>query len=378
MNHGSTIQNRPSFVRPKMPELGLSPKEKRSYNLLNALSHVQKGDWSKVGLERECSDAIANRVGKQPRGFYVPTEIGWSPQSSSGKRNLTVGSATAGGNLKGIEHLGDRFVDALRARSILFDLGATRMSGLQGDVTIPALNAKTNTFWLAEDSAPTEGAPTVRQISMAPKTVGAFVDISRKLMLQSSPSADEMFRSDMVQQLGSAIDTVGINGGGSNEPTGILQTSGIGSVALGTNGGDPTWASIVNLVREVEIDNADRGSLAFLGSPEAMAKLRNTLKVASTDSKMLLDNTTELLSHQVITSSLVPNNLSKGTGSSLSALIFGNFQDLIVGEWGSLDVIFDPYTNSSSGAMRVTAFMDVDVAVRHAESFAAIQDMITT
>tara|TARA_Y100001960_G_scaffold134017_1_gene142202 strand:- start:227 stop:460 length:234 start_codon:yes stop_codon:yes gene_type:complete len=65
----------------------------------------------------------------------------------------------------------------------------------------------------------------------------------------------------------------------------------------------------------------------------------------------------------MITSSLVPNNLTKGTGSGLSAILFGNFQDLLVAEWGSLDVLFDPYTGSSTGAMRVTVFMDVDVAV---------------
>ena len=361
-----------SFTLQKPQELGLSEKEKRSYNLLNCLAHIQKGNWSKVGLERECSDAIANRLGKAPQGFFVPTEIGWS------QRDMTVGSSTAGGNLVGTDHLGDRFIDALRAKSIIFDLGARRMSGLRGDVAIPALNAKTTAYWVAENAAPTEGAPTVRQISMAPKTVGAYVDLSRKLMLQSSPSADEMFRSDMVQQLAVAIDSVAINGGGSNEPTGILQTSGIGSVALGTNGAAPTWASICDLVREVAIDNADRGSLAFITTPEAMSKLRNTVKVSGTDSKMLLDNKAELLGYPVVTSSIIPSTLTKGTGSNLSGMIFGNFNDLVVGEWGSLDVLFDPYTGSSTGAMRVTCFLDVDVAVRHAESFAAITDMVTT
>ena len=93
---------------------------------------------------------------------------------------------------------------------------------------------------------------------------------------------------------------------------------------------------------------------------------------------MLLSDKGELFGHRVIGSSLVPSNLTKGSGSSLSAMIFGNFQDLVVGEWGSLDVLFDLFSGSNTGAMRVTVFMDVDVAVRHAESFAAIQDMVTT
>ena len=362
-----------SFAIPQPKELGLSKKEKQEYSLLNALGHIQKGNWNELGLEREASNAIANRLGKQPRGIFVPTEIGWA------QRDLTVGSATAGGNLKGTDHLGDRFIDALRAKSIIFDIGARRMTGLVGDVAIPALNAKTTAYWVAENGAPTEGAPTVRQITMSPKTVGCFVDLSRRLMLQSDPSAEGIFRGDMVAQIASAIDSVAINGGGSNEPTGILQTSGIGSVALGTNGAAPTWASVVDLIKEVAIDDAEQGSRAFITTPQAAAKLRSVAKVSGTDSKMILDDRAELFGYRVISSSLVPSNLTKGTSSGVcSAMIFGNFNDLVVGEWGSLDLLFDAYTGSSTGSMRVTAFMDIDVAVRHAESFAAIQDMVTT
>ena len=146
---------------------------------------------------------------------------------------------------------------------------------------------------------------------------------------------------------------------------------------MGDNGLAPTWASIVNLVREVAIDNAAQGSLAFITTPQVVGKMRSIAKVASTDSKMLLSDKGELFGHRVIGSSLVPSNLTKGSGSSLSAMIFGNFQDLVVGEWGSLDVLFDPFSGSNTGAMRVTVFMDVDVAVRHVKSFAAIQDMTT-
>ncbi len=362
-----------SFAIPQPKELGLSKKEKQEYSLLNALGHIQKGNWNELGLEREASNAIANRLGKQPRGIFVPTEIGW------GQRDLTVGSATAGGNLKGTDHLADSFVDALRAKSLIFNLGARRLTGLVGDVAIPALDDSTTAYWVAESGAPTEGAPTVRQITMSPKTVGAYVDLSRRLMLQSDPSAEEIFRADMVQQIGTAIDSVAINGGGSNEPTGILQTSGIGASNMGDNGLAPTWESVVNNVREVSIDNALGGNLAFLTNPKVAAKMRNVVRVASTDSKMILGDQNELFGYPIHLTSLVPSNLTKGTSSGVcSAMIFGNFNDLVVGEWSSLDVLFDPYTGSSTGSMRVTAFMDVDVAVRHAQSFSATQDYLTT
>jgi len=352
--------------------LDMEVKEKRSYSMFRAISAAASGNWTKAGLEREASDEIAKRLGKEPKGFFVPNDISW------GQRDLTVGSATAGGNLKGTDHMGQDFVDALRPRLVLAEMGATMMSGLQGDVAIPALNAKTTAYWVAENAAPTEGAPTVRQITMSPKTVGAYIDISRKLMIQSDPSAESIFRNDMVNQVASAIDAVGINGGGSNEPTGILQTSGIGSVALGTNGAAPTWASVVNLVREVSVDNALLGNLRFLTEAKAVAKLRNTLKVASTDSIHIMDAGNQLFGYDVTQTNNVPSALTKGSGSALSAMIFGNFADVIIAEWGGVDVLVDPYTGSSTGATRVTVFKDVDVAVRHAESFAAISDMITT
>lgn len=364
-------EQKPEVVTP-VDSLDMDAKEKRSYSLFRAIHASVSGDWSKAGLEREASEEIAKRLNKQPRGFFAPNDIEWS------KRDLTVGTNTAGGFLKGTDHMASDFVDALRPQLVLADLGARVMSGLQGDVSIPALNAKTSTYWVAESGAPTEGAPTVRQITMSPKTVGAYVDISRKLSLQSDPSAEEIFRNDMVAQVASAIDTVGINGGGSNEPTGILQTSGIGSVAIGTNGGAPTWASVVDNVKEVAVDNALNGSLAFLTNPQVVGKMRQTAKVSSTDSVMIMGEGNTLMGYPVAQTSNVPSTLTKGsTSGSCSAMIFGNFNDLIIGQWGGTDILVDPYTGSSTATVRVTVFQDVDIAVRHAQSFSSTQDYTT-
>ncbi len=352
--------------------LDMEPKDKRNYSLFRAIHASASGDWSKAGLEREASAEISKRLNKEPRGFFAPNDIDW------GKRDLTVGTNTAGGFLKGTDHMASDFVDALRPRLVLSDLGARIMGGLTGDVAIPAMNAKTTVYWVAESGAPTEGAPTVRQITMSPKTVGAYVDISRKLSLQSDPSAEQIFRDDMVNQVASAIDTVGINGGGSNEPTGILQTAGIGSVAIGTNGGAPTWASVVDNVKEVAVDNALNGSLAFLTNPQVVGKMRQTAKVSSTDSVMIMGESDTLMGYRVAQTSNVPSTLTKGsTSGSCSAMIFGNFNDLIIGQWGGTDILVDPYTGSSTATVRVTIFQDVDIAVRHAQSFSSTQDYTT-
>ena len=359
-------------VQTPIDNLDMEPKEKRAYSMFRAISASASGDWSNAGLEREASKEIAKRLGKEPRGFFTPSDIDW------GKRDLTAGSATAGGNIVGTDFVASDFVDALRPQLVLAGLGAKMMSGLVGDVAIPALNASTSTYWVAESASPTEGAPTVRQITMSPSTVGCYVDISRKLSKQSDPSAENLFRNDMVAQVASAIDSAGIQGSGSsNQPTGILNTTGIGSVAIGTNGGAPTWGSVVDNISQVAIDNALGGSLSFLTNPQVVGKLRQTAK-GSGDSVMIMNEMNTLMGYSVSQTSNVPSTLTKGsTSGSCSALIFGNFNDLIIGQWGGTDVLVDPYTGSSTGTIRVVVFADIDIAVRHAQSFSSTQDYTT-
>ena len=148
---------------------------------------------------------------------------------------------------------------------------------------------------------------------------------------------------------------------------------------MGDNGLAPTWVSVVNNVREVSIDNALGGNLAFLTNPKVVGKMRPVVRVSSTDSRFIMDEGNTLMGYRVVQTNNVPSNLTKGTSSGVcSAIIFGNFNDVIIGQWGGTDVLVDPYTGSGSGTIRVVVFADVGVAVRHAESFSATQDYITT
>ena len=351
-------------------DVELTPKEERNYSLMNAIRSAQTGRFD--GFEREVSEELAKRYGKEPRGFYVPQSIF--------KRDLTVGTNTAGGFLKPTDHLGGEFIDALRANLVVSSLGARMMQGLSGDVAIPALNAKTAVGFVAENNAPgSEGAPTFRQVTMSPKTLVQYVDISRKLSMQSDPSVEQIIRDDMTRQFAAKIDDVAIEGGASNEPTGITQTSGIGSVAMGTNGGAITYAKLVDLEKEVAIDNALGGSLAYLTNPKVVGAMRQVSRQASgVEGNFILNDSNTILGYPVASTTLVPSDLTKGsTSGTCSAVIFGNFADLMIGMFGGLDVLVDPYTGSSTGATRIAMYQDVDVAVRHAESFAAILDVTT-
>ena len=349
----------------------MSAKEERSYSFMKAVRGLVNGSGLQ-GLEREVSEQIAKNNGREARGFYAPDSF-WG-----GKRDLTVGTATAGGHLVGTDHLGDQFVDALRARLVFSELGARFMTGLRGDVAIPKLATGVSAGFVAENGATSEVNAVFSQISLQPKSLGAFSDISRLLMIQSDPSVEQIVRDDLLNAIAQKIEDVAIEGGGSNEPSGIIDTAGIGSVAIGTNGGALTWDAITDLVKEVEVDNAaiNGNTLAYLTNPKVKSHMASTPKVASTDSVMLMDAPwNSLYGYDLAVTNNVPSDLTKGTLTTASAMVFGDFSQLMMGFFSTPDILIDPYTAGSTGAVRIRVMQEMDLAVRHAQSFAACLDI---
>tara|TARA_R100000353_G_scaffold24240_2_gene20887 strand:- start:669 stop:3389 length:2721 start_codon:yes stop_codon:yes gene_type:complete len=355
-------------------DVEMTETEQRDYSLLKAIRESARGELS--GLEREVSDEIAQRTGKEAKGFYMPTNIAF-------RADQVVGTNNVGGFLKPTDHLGNEFIEALKAKLVVSQAGARIMTGLKGDVAIPKMSAETsNVAFVSENSAPSEGNATFAQVTMSPKTLAAQVDISRKLMMQSDPSIEQVLREDIIATFARKIDEVAIEGGGSNEPTGVLGGVASGNViAAATNGAAPTYENVVELIRLVEASNAilNEGSLRFLGNPKLTSKLRRVLKSsADTSSNFILENDNSILGYSYLSSTLVPSDLSQGSGSNLSAMIFGDFSQLMLGFYSGVDVIVDPYTGSAAGTTRLAFFQDLDVALRHGESFSCKKDLITT
>jgi HK97 family phage major capsid protein/HK97 family phage prohead protease len=349
----------------------MSKKEVRNYSFMKAVRGLVNGSGLN-GLELEVSDEIARRSGKEARGFYAPDTF-WG-----GRRDLIAGTDADGGFLVGTDHRGDQFIEALRARLVFSDLGTRFLSGLKGDVAIPKMTAAATAAFVAENNAVAEQNQTFGQLTLSPKSLGAFTDMSRLLMIQSDPSVEAIIRDDLLNAIAQKIEQVAIKGGATNEPTGILETTGIGSVAIGTNGGAATWASVVDLVKEVEADNAalNAGSMAYLTNSKVKSHLAQTAKVSSTDSVQILnDPWSSLYGYNMAVTNNVPSNLTKGSGTDLSALIMGDFSQLIIGMFSSADVLVDPYTNSATGAVRVRVMQEMDLGIRNAQSFAAITDI---
>jgi len=361
--------------QPKKPaiedtKIGMSGKEADTFSIVRAVNALVTGNWNDAGFEREMSDAMAGKLNKRAQGFYIPTDVLI--------RDLNVGTATAGGHTVATDLLASSFIDLLRNKMTTVGLGATLMNDLVGNIAIPRQTGGATSYWVAESGAATESQAAFDQVTMSPKTVGSMSDISRKMLLQSSLDVEAFVRNDLATSLALAIDLAAINGSGaSNQPTGVLNTSGIGSVVGGTNGATPDWADIVNLEKVVSIANADIGSLGYLTNAAVRGKLLQTEKASSTGQYIWADNNT-LRGYTAAVSNQVPSNLTKGSASTCSAILFGNWADLIIGTWGGIDINVDTSTGSASGTVRVVALQDVDIAIRHAESFAAMKDALTT
>jgi len=358
--------------------LGLNDRELEQYSVMDVVRGLKSGDHSKIGFARELSDEIAARTGKDARGMIVPLDVmARGMFEGMAQRDLSVGTDSAGGHLVGTEHMASMFVELLRNRSMVANLGALVLPGLVGNVDIPTQTGGTAFYWVDEAGGTTESDATFGQVLLTPKTISGRMDVSRRLMMQSAPGIEALLRGDMIAGIGVGIDAAAINGSGaSGQPLGILNATGIGDVPGGTNGLAPTWPNVVGLETEVAVDNADMGNLAYLTTAQARGKMKTTEKAANTARFIMEDG--EVNGFPAFTSQNVPSNLVKGTsGAICSAAIFGNFADLIIGMWGGVDIKVDETTLGDSGGTVIRVFQDVDVGLRHVESFAATQDLLT-
>jgi HK97 family phage major capsid protein/HK97 family phage prohead protease len=356
-------------------DIGLTAKEARRFSILKVARYLANPDAAAVrdaGFEIECSAAVAQKMGRSSAGIFLPSDVQ--------KRDLVVGTPTAGGNLVATDLLAGSFIDMLRNAMVIDKLGVRMLTGLVGNVAIPRQSGGSTIYWVAENTAPTESQQTVGQVTMTPKTAGGFTDIGRTLMNQSSLDVENFVLADLAANLGLGIQQAAINGtGASNQPSGLL-TRVTAAILGGTNGLAPTWQNIIDLETNVAVSNADVGNMAYLVNPKVRGKLKSTQKFASTNGMPVwTDGLNPLNGYQAAVTNAVPSNLVKGTsGAVCSAILFGNFADLMIGMWGATDLIRDPYTASSSGGVRIVALQDVDVNVRNVESFATMVDALTT
>jgi HK97 family phage major capsid protein len=342
-------------------ELGLSRQEIRRYSITRAILSQWKEAGVDASFERACHSEIEKRLGVASKGIFVPYDVMRQPADpkGTGQRDLTVGAAAAGGYLVGTDHLGSEFIDLLRNLMLIRQLGAKVLSGLRGSVIIPRRTAGATTYWVTEGTPPTEGDNTFGQLSLSPKNVAANLDYTRNLLLQSNPSIDSLVNGDLAKGIALAVDLAAFHGtGAAGQPTGIANTSGIGSVT----GTSIAYAGMLEFQTDVAAANALAGNCAYVTTPAVAALLAQRARFSNTDTPLWKGN---ILQADDVCGfkGFSTNQIAAGN------LFFGDFSQVFLAEWGVLELVVDPYTQSKSGIIQVTAFQSVDVGVRYPGAF---------
>jgi len=334
-------------------DVGLSDKETRSFSFARALNYLANPSDASARraaeFEIEVGKAAAQKYERASNGIVIPNEVL--------RRDLVVGTPTAGGNLVADELLAGSFIDLLRNRLALAQAGVTMLTGLQGNISIPRQTSAATAYWVGENGSPTESQQAIDQVNMTPKTVGAYVDYSRRLLLQSSIDVEGMIRNDLARVIALELDRAAIYGtGSSNQPLGLTNTTGIGSQTITTYG---TFEEYIGMETDVASANADAGSLRYIINAAARGALKSTAKSSSAVAAGFVFEDGEINGYPVIVSNQLANNDA----------LFGDFSMMIMGMWSGLDLTVDPYAGATAGTVRVIALQDVDVAVKQPGAF---------
>ena len=332
-------------------DIGLSQAEVKNFSFVRALNFLaNQNDPSarrQAEFEIEVGEAAAKQYERSSNGIVVPNEVL--------RRDLNVGTATAGGNLVDDVLLSGSFIDLLRNRLAIAEAGVTTLTGLQGNISIPRQSSASTAYWVGESASPSESQPAVDQVNMSPKTVGAFVDYSRRLLLQSDISVETMVRNDLARVIALEIDRAAIYGtGSSNQPLGLTNTTGIGSQSLTGVG---TFEELIGMETDVATANADAGSLRYIVNATTRGGLKFAKKDSGSGEFVFADN--EINGYPAIVSNQLANN----------DVLFGDFSMMIMGMWSGLDLTVDPYAGATAGTVRIIALQDLDIAVKQAGAF---------
>jgi HK97 family phage major capsid protein len=360
-------------------ENGLSDTENRDLSKYSFLEAVRtaNGNVPLQGIYKEMHEEAQQEARSQAqfagssKGVMIPTQV-----LEHRSVTATGGANGSAGGVAIATSLGS-FIDQLRNALVLAGLGADFMTGLTGNLDFPVEDAVFAPSWVTENGDAPEGNATYKKLSMTPKRLAGFMDVSERMLLQTSPSIDARLRAQMIRGVQEALDKAGLMGSGSGEePTGVLNTAGIGSVVGGANGAQPTFEHVKKLIGAVDVNNALLGSLGFATNTSVRTQLQLTKKDAGSGIFVWGDQADSLSGYKAGVSNILPNTLTKGSASTCSPLAFGNWNDLYMGMWAGIEILPDPYTQAKNGMIRMHIKTFADVLVARAKSFAAMKDVL--
>ena len=352
------------------PGVDMSQKEAKQYSYARAILNAvlrREGQRVERGFEDEISETIQRALpkGYEPRGgVFVPTQL---------RSGLDSGTSGAGAELKYTE-FGGELIELLRNSACVIKMGARMLPGLNGPVGFPRQTGAATVSWVAENSGSGVGAsaPSFDTVTLTPQTRQGNIPFSRQLLQQSVLAVEPIVRQELAAGHALAFDKAAIHGlGSSNQPAGIYRTTGVGAKAMG---GVPTHGKLQDMITQVAVANALMNSLGWLTSPGMAGLLAQTLVASAAGSKMIWDGPYDagiVNGYKAMATNQVSATMSTlvDTGGSSHGIIFGNWNDLLIGTWGALELLTDPYTLADQGMIKVTSFQMGDVEIRHPASF---------
>jgi HK97 family phage major capsid protein len=345
-------------------------KSMKRYSLHKAVrSQLGKGH-ALDGIELEMHQEMTSRAkdsGIAISGLAVPTILPAAKRADG--QTVTQDSGAYGANLVS-EDL-QQPIEFLRPMPVLQTLGAQYFSGLSGNVAFPTNDGGIAAAWEGEIDATAKTKNAYGKKTMSPNRLASTVIVSLQNLMQSNIDLERYTIDEINAVIANALDVAGINGTGTGQPEGILNATGTNSVVGGTNGAAPTWDHIIDMETGVFVANANAAQMAYLINPGTKGKLKKT-KHSAGDLNYLMAMDNSINGYPTAVSNHVPANLTKGTADPVSAAIFGDFSQLIIGQWGFYDL--DVFKDAQVGNVNITVNSFFDVLVRQPKAFSVVKD----
>ena len=361
--------------RALLNQRALSPEEKKELKRFSLAKFIREAATNQLsGFEAEMNQEADKEMRAAGQSLSRGTGI---PSILLGLRtfdNNNITTATEGAEFAAITEWS--YIEALRNAMLGARLGVRYIPGMQGNARIVKGGGMTAS-WLTEEAAASKVKENFSTIDMTPHRLQVLGGYTYDLLKQAALPVEQILWDELIRAHAQALDDAIFNGSGSSgQPLGILANTGIGDVAGGTNGAAISWANIVALESTVGAANGLFGRLAYVTNSKVAGSMKSTPQVAGYPRYMMEDGRTN--GFDVHVTNAIPSNLTKGTASGVcSAMIFGNFEEVLVPQWGGLDMIVDPFSSKAKGVVEVTAIAYHDVCVRRPACFAAIKDIKT-
>ena len=348
-------------------------KELRQFSISKFLRQSLPGetmDGIEAEMAQEGKREFQNCIKGSAEGVFLPSALLRSYDYTNASE-ANYGQAF-------VEQTALTYIGKLRNATIGRKLGVRYLDGLQGNIAFVTGGA--DAAWVAEEGSASKQKPQYSKAVMSPKRLQVFQGVTYDLMHQSSKALDNLIMEDMVKAHAVALDAAIFAGSGSSgQPTGVLAASGVNTITIdASNGGPLTHDLLVQMETEVGIDNGLLDdTLAYVSNAKVQGKMKTIPQIAGYPYYLLNDG--KVNGYPFFMTNAIPSNLTKGdTSGACSGAIFGPWSEVLVGGWGGLQFIIDPYTAKQNGVLEISAMAYHDVLVRHPEAFSVIKDITTT